>query len=89
MLWLQHHFQSSSGKVEIGSLCTLCFFRLSLGNAIIQEGTSQPEEISTSDICNVPQEWLILLVKNVMASPDLPALPDRPIHIRQKLWLVQ
>ena len=62
--------------VEIGSLSTLCFFRLSFGNAIIQEGTSQPEDTSTFAI--FLKNGLSSSVKNVMASPDLPALPDRP-----------
>jgi hypothetical protein len=61
----------------MGSRFTLCFLRLSLGNAFIQEGTSQPEDISTFAMFR--KNGLSSSVKNVMASPDLPALPDRPI----------
>jgi hypothetical protein len=50
-----------------------------------QEGTSQPEEISS--FAMFLKNGLSSSVKNVMASPDLPALPDRPIHTRQKLMV--
>lgn len=66
--------------VEIGSLSTLCFFRLSFGNAIIQEGTSHPEDTSTFAI--FLKNGLSSSVKNVMASPDLPALPHRPTQMK-------
>ena len=75
---LQSHSQSSSGKLEIGSLSTLCFFRLSFGSAIIQEGTSQPEDTNTLAI--FLKNGLSSSVKNVIASPDLPALPHRPVQ---------
>ena len=62
------------------SLSTLCFLLLSLGNATIQEGTSQPEH--TSMLAMFRRNGLSSSVKNVIASPDLPALSDRPTYNR-------
>lgn len=69
---------SSFGLVKIASLCGLCFFHFFLGKDMIQAGTSQPEAAIT----------LAIFLKNgtsdsvykVIASPLLPALPDRPIY---------
>ena len=68
--------------MEMWSLSTLCFLLLSFGNATIQEGTSQPEETSTLAIFR--RNGLSSSVKNVIASPDLPALPDLPVYNKSR-----
>lgn len=66
----------SSGKVEMLCLVTLCFLCVSLGRSSIQEGTSQPEATMTFAIFR--RNGLSSSVYKVIASPGLPALPDRP-----------
>ena len=62
--------------VDIESLCGRCFLFLSLGKATIQEGTSQPDAAIT--LAMFLRKGLSSSVKNVTASPGLPARPDRP-----------
>ena len=59
------------------SLRGRCFRRLSLGNARIQDGTSQPESAIT--LAMFRRNGLSSSVYNVIASPLRPALPDRPV----------
>ena len=76
----------SSGAIDIESLCGLCFFRRSFGSERIQDGTSQPE--ATITFAMFLRNGLSSSVYNVIASPCLPALPDRPVVKSMIMWMV-
>lgn len=67
----------SIGLVEIASLCGLCFFHLCFGKDMIQAGTSQPDAAIT--LAMFRKYGTSASVYNAIASPLLPALPERPI----------
>lgn len=60
------------------SLCGLCFLHFFLVRDMIHSGTSPPEEVIT--FAMFFKNGISASVYNVIASPLLPALPERPIH---------
>lgn len=70
------HYSMSVLCIDIGSLSGRCFFLLSLGKARIQDGTLQPE--ATITLAMLRKNGTSASVYNVIASPLLPALPERP-----------
>lgn len=83
---LNFYSSLSSGAVDIESLWGLCFFCRSFGSESIQDGTSQPE--ATITFAMFLRNGLSSSVYNVIASPCLPALPDRPVVKGTIMWIV-
>lgn len=75
-------FPSYFGVVDIGSLRGRCFFHFFLRKAKAQGGNSEPELFIS--LAMFRKNGISSSVYKVIASPLLPALPDRPI-IENKL----
>ena len=70
-------FPSSFGVVDIDSLCGRCFFHFFLRKFKAQGGNSDPELFIS--LAMFRKNGISSSVYKVMASPLLPALPERPV----------